>query len=53
MAAKKIKMKIEKKPVAIGHQGHGSGAGFTDNRPKRQRTRNAANRAALRDQGVK
>ena len=32
-----------------GHEDHLTGTGIHDNRPKRLRTRNAANRKAIRD----
>jgi len=46
----KISIKT-KKPweVSRGHQGHQSGSGQHDSRPKRQRTRAAQKRRALKD----
>lgn len=49
---KGIKIQLDlKKPweVSKGHTSHLSGAGSHDNRPKRSRTRNDANRKAIRD----
>jgi hypothetical protein len=36
-------------PAIIGHQNHISGTGVHDNRPKRQRTRDAARRFAIKE----
>ena len=46
--AKKIVIVLEPKKVARGHAPHRSGSGVHDNRPKRLRTRAAANRQAIR-----
>jgi len=43
----KLIIKVGK--VAIGHQSHIAGAGIHDNRPKRQRTRSAQNRNAIKE----
>lgn len=47
-----IVVKLNLKPVweiSKGHQGHMSGSGTHDNRPKRERTRGSANRKAVED----
>lgn len=49
---KKIKIKLNARPVwelGKGHNEHRSGSGIHDNRPKRQRTRQAQKRRALDD----
>lgn len=43
------KITLQLGPTAIGHQGHISGTGVHDSRPKRQRTRGAAHRAAVKE----
>ena len=37
--------------AGLGHQAHISGCGRHDNRPKRQRTRQAANKKAINEYG--
>lgn len=49
---KTIVLKLNLKPfweISKGHHDHMSGSGTHDNRPKRERTRGAANRKAIRD----
>ena len=44
-----IKIPSDPAKVARGHAAHRGGAGSHDSRPKRQRTRGAADRAAVRE----
>ncbi len=49
---KTIKISLNLKKVwelPRGHEEHLTGTGVHDNRPKRERTRNAANRKAIRE----
>jgi len=49
---KKIVISLNIRPlweIGKGHSEHRSGSGLHDNRPKRIRTRGAANRHAMRD----
>ena len=46
----KTTIKIDQKPVALGHQSHDSGSGVHDSRPKRKRTRKAQEREWKEDQ---
>ena len=45
----KILIKKEDIKPSTGHSQHDSGSGYHDGRPKRQRTRAAQNRQALKD----
>ena len=47
--SEKILIKKEDIKPATGHSQHDSGSGYHDGRPKRQRTRAAQNRQALKD----
>lgn len=44
-------IKVDDTKIGWGHQPHVSGTGVHDQRPRRQRTRGASKRSALRDQG--
>jgi len=46
----KTTIKIDQKPVALGHQSHDSGSGVHDSRPKRKRTRKTQEREWKEDQ---
>ena len=49
----KILIKKEDLRPATGHNPHDSGSGYHDHRPKRQRTRAAQKRQALKDYNVR
>jgi hypothetical protein len=49
--AKKMKIVIKAKDIKVstGHRQHTTGTGAHDNRPRRQRTRTAEKKAAIRN----
>ena len=46
---KKMVIKAKDIKVSIGHRQHTTGTGAHDNRPRRQRTRTAEKKAAIRN----
>ena len=51
--SEKILIRKEDIKPATGHSQHDSGSGYHDHRPKRQRTRAAQRRQALKDYDVR